>query len=782
MSSSYRTKSAVSTALASLLAVALTGCFGATTAEQRYYTLSLPQADQPVRSQFPAEVWVKEVEVAPVYNRPQIVFRFSPQEMQFFNQNRWADRPSRMLGQLLLRSLSTSGIFRSVVARLGTTAPMYVLDSSVEAIEELQGGNLWFAHLAMTFRLARFDDNRSIWQYSFDERRPLNRQDLGLVTRAMSEILDEQLQIALGQMQATLAGKPVPTAASPPVAATALPQAASPSQSSEPTAPVAPSPAAALPSRPASAEHSAAPDATLKFDGTNGSRVNWRSTPQYHSDATIIPAGKGAIFLPSLSLKAEREPPVTVLQKGRVVASGGMGRRIPVAAGTYVVSFGSGPAAQHLIRTVVVAEGKTAIVTPDWAVLDVSVVNAKFIPFLGTYEIIRMQDREYMGIGYGVNEELGQRAQVWVLRPGLHKIVQSGSTYRARTNFATVLLMPGMAVPYVLVQDEVSRDFLGAGVAEPDATRWTDTPPDQEEAWRFRTSLGGSLLLTNRSEGYSSAPVGSSAGIDLFSDNRLYWKSDPHLWTTRLELEEGQLLQPTIGKDNKPGSLMDGRLQSTKDRVYFNSIYMYQYLPWVGPYLRLGGETTLFDQLTYFEEPTEVVVQRPDGSPAGTYKGSDGKGETRFTLSGPLSPVQLKQGAGVNFRVIHDTTFDLDLRSGFGSRQYLSRSQLVAKDSPSTASFEVREVADTVLAGLEASALGQVRFTRYLQGSSEFDALLPFDGVGSTQLTWRSVVSLRLGSFAALTYTLNVVRQPNVRPDTPWAVEQGLQLRFSYTP
>ncbi|MBI3180034.1 MAG: membrane integrity-associated transporter subunit PqiC, partial [Deltaproteobacteria bacterium] len=190
--------------LVGLLALVLTGCFGATTAEQRYYTLSLPQAEQPSRSQFPAEVWVKEVEVAPVYNRPQIVFRFSPQEMQFFNQNRWADRPSRMLSQLLQRSLSTSGIFRSVVARLGTTAPTYVLDSSVEAIEELQGGNLWYAHLAMTFRLARFDANRAIWQYTFDERRPLNRQDLGLVTRAMSEILDEQLRIALGQMQAVL--------------------------------------------------------------------------------------------------------------------------------------------------------------------------------------------------------------------------------------------------------------------------------------------------------------------------------------------------------------------------------------------------------------------------------------------------------------------------------------------------------------------------------------------------------------------------------------------------
>ncbi len=745
-------------------ALVLSGCWGTTAAEQRFYTLSLPQAAATTTGRHAAQVWVKEVEIAPVYNRPQIVFRFSPQELQFFNQSRWADRPSRMVGQLLERAVTTSGVFAGVVARLGTAPPTYVLDSSVEAIEELEGGDLWYAHLAMTLRLSRFDDNRAVWQFSFDERRPINRQDLGLVTRALSEILDEQLGIALRQMEAALDGKP-------PLATKPVPTAASPPKSN------------GIELQPNQAVHGSVPVAgETKFDGTNGSEVNWRNSTQYHSDNTAIPTGKGAIFLPSLSLKAEREPPVSVLQDGKVVGSGGMGRRIVMAPGQYEVAFGSGPASQHLLRQVVVEEGRTTIVSPDWAVLDVSVVNAKFIPFLGTYEIMRMDDREYMGVGYGVDEELGQRAQVWVLKPSLYKIVQSGSTYRARTNFATVLLVPGMAVPYLLVQDDTTRDFLGAGVAEPDSSRWVDTRTDQEGNWRFRTSLGGSVLLNNRTEGYSSAPVGSSLGIDLFSDNRLTFNSDPHIWTTRLEIEEGQSLQPTIGTDNKPGSLLDGRLLSVKDRVYFNSIYIYQYLPWVGPYLRVGGETTLVDQQTYFEKPTQVVVQDTGGATIATHNGRDGKGETKFVLSGPLTPVQLKQGAGVNFRVLHNTTFDLDLRSGLGSRQYLARNQLVPKDDPNTPSFEVRRVAGTVLTGFEASALGQLRLTRYLQGSTELDALLPFDGLTATQLTWRSALSLRLGSYASLTYTLNVVRQPNVRPDTPWATEQGLQLRFHYAP
>ena len=737
-----------------LISVALTGCFGATTAEQRYYTMSLPNTAPPPPSRKGMELLLHEVEVSPVYNRPQIVYRISPQELQFFHQNNWADRPSRMLGQLLAQSFARSGIFRSVVERIGEKPPNYVLDTTVQAIEELEGQGQWFAHLAMTFRLTRFEDNRTVWQFAFDERRALAEQNVGLVVRAMSDMLHEQLQIALPEVDAVVAGRPLPERVG-------IPRDTSPTVGAASTV---------------SPVSEADPHAPADFDGTNGLAVNWAHTKQFQSDTTNVRAGQGAVFLPSLSDKPDREPPVTVLQSGQTVATGSMGRRIALPPGTYQVEFGSGPASQHMVREVTVVEGETTIVRPDWAALDVSVVNVNFIPFLGTYEIIRMDDREYIGVGYGVNEELGQETQVWILPPGLHKLIQSGSTYRARTNFSTVRLLAGMATPFTLVQDEVTRDFLGAGVSEP------ETGKNLNSNWTIHASLGGSVLLTNRTEGFSSAPSGSGLGIDLFSDNRAQYKSGAHLWTTRLEIEEGQTLTPIIGADNKPGSLLDGRLQSAKDRIYLNSVYIYQSLPWIGPYVRVGGETSLFNHLNYFTKPTTVVLQDADGTTISTRTGTDGLGETQFQLAGPLTPIQLKQGVGANLRVMHNTFADLDLRSGFGSRQYIANGQVVAQDDPNTAAFELRQVRGTVLTGIEVSALGQGRLSRYLQASTEFDMLLPFEGLDATQMTWRNSVSLRLSSFASMTYTFNLVRQPNVNALNPFAYEQGLQLRFFYAP
>lgn len=78
--------------------------------------------------------------------------------------------------------------------------------------------------------------------------------------------------------------------------------------------------------------------------------------------------------------------------------------------------------------------------------------------------------------------------------------------------------------------------------------------------------------------------------------------------------------------------------------------------------------------------------------------------------------------------------------------------------------------------------LGKARLTRYLQAATECDVLVPFEGLAATIVSWRSSISLRLGRFASLAYTLDLLRQPNVQVSDPVTTEQGLQLRFAHAP
>ena len=52
-----------------------------------------------------------------------------------------------------------------------------------------------------------------------------------------------------------------------------------------------------------------------------------------------------------------------------------------------------------------VDDGRTVIVPPTWATLQIDVVDEQFVPFRGTYELIRMDTREDYGVGFGADEQ-----------------------------------------------------------------------------------------------------------------------------------------------------------------------------------------------------------------------------------------------------------------------------------------------------------------------------------------------------------------------------------------
>lgn len=828
-----------------LLVLTLSAC-NTQTVQRRYYTLISPAREIPTTSRYPVDVWLRETDVAPVVNRPQVVYRITPTELQYYNLEYWADRPARMVTQSLERALRTSGIFRSVSPRLGTRAPEYTFESTIQAMEQLDGGEVWYAHLAMDFRLVRFDGDAVIWRKSFDERRPVNTKDVGLTVRALSEILTEQLDISMREVDAVLAGKKVPTAAAPaaklpaPSAGAASKTSAAdmtppstlgglpaPSgdetekkegESAEPTPtpqpplqPLLPpgavsEPGGTIPLKSGTAAAVVeAPDKTLNADLAplipKLAKIDWTRTQQYTSDPTLVPPGQGAIFLPALSGSPEREAPVEVYKNSQYVATGLMGRRIPVEPGTYQVFFGSGVLSERLATEVTVREGRVTIVPPTWATLEVTVVSDTFIPYRGSYELLNMATREFVGVGYGADQELGEDTQIWVLEPGLFKVVQPGATYRSRRNFATVMLTSSSHTPFTLVIDPATRDFLGAGVDES-----LEEGPEKEKRWTMQSTVGGDLNWIRRSAD-SNAQPGTTVGVNFYADNLLKFRASKHLWTTRFEVEEGSSLE---GPETFSPSWWDeSRSVTSADRLYLNSIYMYELRPRIGSYLRMGGETFLQNRYKDYSATDEGVIpsifildeqgnelctavpERENGGEtpaavptAGTQDSyCDHIASERVRLAGPFSPLELKQGVGLNFRLVHNTSLDLDLRLGVGSRQSLQNGRLRYVEEGSTPiSLYFQKVANAYALGPETTVVASARVTRYFQGSTELDALVPFvDGFDALQFTWRTTASLRLSSYASLVYVLDLDRNPNVGRLTPLVVDQSLLLRFSYS-
>ena len=106
------------------------------------------------------------------------------------------------------------------------------------------------------------------------------------------------------------------------------------------------------------------------------------------------------------------------------------GSRARVEPGSYEVVLGSGYS-RDIVIPVEVTEGETTVVPVTWGALRVEVVDSRNIPHRAGYELIRVEDRDLFGIGYGADTLIGERIQTWIVPPDLYRIVQPGASYRA---------------------------------------------------------------------------------------------------------------------------------------------------------------------------------------------------------------------------------------------------------------------------------------------------------------------------------------------------------------
>lgn len=687
------------------LFVLLTACGGGD--GRYYYTLTYPM--QPTRFAEPLAytVRVKDVAVRDTYRNTELVFRPDLHEIRFYKTRRWSERPQKMVTDLVRDHLRTSGLFQAVTTDLGQAPPDFTFTGEVEAIEELDTPEGRFARLAMTLKLVRFEDDRAVWSYRFDRRRPVGDGSVRATVRVQSEMLAREMDRALEDLARHLSGAPAP----PPV---------------EPVAPV---------------EAARVDDPVIRPSVT--SPLN--DLPQFLEDETPVSVGFGAIFVPALS-DGEREPLVVVYRDGKPMAEGYPGRRIVVQPDTYTVRFGSGAVEQQLELAVAVEESRTTIVPPTWSGLEVEVVDEKFVPFRGTYELIRMDNREDYGIGFGADELLGEQTRTWILRPGLYKLIRAGGTYRDRTDFATIRLLPGDMTNFTLVQNPTTGELKGAGEVDPSEAALAEASP-----WTLRAVVGGDIAF-GFDDGRAAAADGWSLGLRLFLDASLTYYDERHQWITRFDLEEGQERDPATEE-----------FFNEADRLFLHTIYTYRLLSWFGPYARAGLETSL---LADYRQPG------PDGN-VGTP--DDGTGPD-VKLRGAFEPLELIEGVGGNFQVVRSRWFELDLRAGLGARQTFQDGVLLVNDEGLDDPLE-----DTQRFGPEGALLAQARISRWVALSSELDGLVPIGNSENTEFSLRNQVSVRLTSFASLTYRYILLRKPTSDEESATSQEHDLQLRFSYT-
>jgi ABC-type uncharacterized transport system auxiliary subunit len=185
----------------------LAGCASAPV--KQYYTLNYiaePMSRRINPSPYPYTIRIKKLDIEEAYARPQIVYRKSPFEMQYYFYRVWAVKPVDMVSDLIEKHMASANIVSHVVRRLDEGAkPDYELSGKIEAIEEYDNESVWFAHFAIRLQLTRLSDDQIVYSRRFDDRKQVFQREPESVVREMSRIMDVRVSQALMDIDAVLA-------------------------------------------------------------------------------------------------------------------------------------------------------------------------------------------------------------------------------------------------------------------------------------------------------------------------------------------------------------------------------------------------------------------------------------------------------------------------------------------------------------------------------------------------------------------------------------------------
>src|SRR5882672_661797 len=185
--------------LAALAASLANGC-GATR-PSNYYQLTVPGDLAPVADPrpYPVTLLLGPLRASHLYREDHIVYSSNGESMGTYEFQRWAQPPTEMIQEVLLRELRTSGRYRQVDLLRSNARGDYLLFGRLFDFKEISG-NALVARLAVEWELRDMKTASTVWTHYYTHDEPINRKDMSSVVAA----LNHNVQLAVGEVKSGL--------------------------------------------------------------------------------------------------------------------------------------------------------------------------------------------------------------------------------------------------------------------------------------------------------------------------------------------------------------------------------------------------------------------------------------------------------------------------------------------------------------------------------------------------------------------------------------------------
>jgi hypothetical protein len=353
----------------------------------------------------------------------------------------------------------------------------------------------------------------------------------------------------------------------------------------------------------------------------------------------------------------------------------------------------------------------------ETGILRLHVISTRntYVPM--SFDVFDTSSQTVVASGKGADEAVGQLAPQYDLPPGIYKIVRGGEAFHTNVDYATVQIVGGQELDYVIVVDPETLQFRGSGVVSgqlPTGTKIAGV--------RIALNAGGTLNLIHREN-----VVGGTSGVSwlagLFGNFSMVYDRGSHFVSVTSDLAL-TLNDPAVAS-----------VASTQDRWDAAALYAFNLgNPYLGPYARASFSTRVFPGYLYLQEENRdtvtVNIQRLDGTIETRTFGDDAsQDDLRIKVAEPFAPIILQEEIGGNLKAVSLDLLLLQLtvatRLGFGFRQGFVNELLVVRGDDKGTPVNLVEVDDYSTLGPVIGANGTVTFARWLFGAASFGMMVP---------------------------------------------------------
>jgi ABC-type uncharacterized transport system auxiliary subunit len=163
----------------------LNGCGAARPSKFYQVTAASDRASGADPSPYAVTLLLGPITSSHLYRDDHIVYTSSGQSMGTYEYQRWAEPPSEMIDDVLLRELRLSGRYQHVYSLRSDVRGDYLLHGHLYDFREISGNGL-SARVAFDFELLDFKTGSTVWTRYYSHDEPVDGKDVPAVVAALN--------------------------------------------------------------------------------------------------------------------------------------------------------------------------------------------------------------------------------------------------------------------------------------------------------------------------------------------------------------------------------------------------------------------------------------------------------------------------------------------------------------------------------------------------------------------------------------------------------------------